>query len=116
MARRRRNRKHAYEQKTLREKKLDFRRHLRTYLVMSGFFLALNFLTLGGFWAIWPILGWGIGITMQALSLYGPLADPEDSHPSESVEDRTPLPDLQDERLDLPELDPQRPYRREDLV
>lgn len=104
-----------YEQKTLREKKIDFRRHLRTYLVMCGFFVLINLITLGSIgWAIWPILGWGIGVSMQALSLYGPLADPEDSHPREG-EQGTPLPDLEDERMELRELE-RRPYRDEDLV
>ncbi len=105
----------AYEQKTLREKQIDFRRHLRTYLVMCGFFLLLNLITyVGVLWAIWPILGWGIGITMQALSLYGPLADPDDAHPPEH-ERGTPLPDLE-ERMELREMDARRPYRDEDLV
>ncbi len=108
-------RKKQYEQKSLREKKIDFRRHLRTYLVMSAFFVILNIFTIGSIgWAIWPILGWGIGVAMQAMSLYGPLADPEDIHPKE--EDRgTPLPDLEDERMELKELE-RRPYRDEDLV
>ncbi len=105
----------AYEQKTLREKQIDFRRHLRTYLIMCAFFLLLNMITYVGIvWAIWPILGWGIGITMQALSLYGPLADPEDAHPREN-EGKVPLPDLE-ERMELRELEARRPYRDEDLV
>ncbi|THH40567.1 2TM domain-containing protein [Neolewinella litorea] len=107
--------KKRYELKTLREKKIDFRRHLRTYLVMCAFFIALNLLTIGSIgWAIWPILGWGIGVSMQAMSLYGPLADPEDVHPREE-QLGTPLPDLEDEALDLRELE-RRPYRDEDLV
>lgn len=122
-----RRRKPKYEEKTLREKKLDFRRHFRTYLVMSIFFVSLNIL--GGshqFWAIWPILGWGIGVAMQGLSLYGPLADPEDTHPEDQNADREflgPLPDITDEEvqrrkdeLELRELDSRRPYRDEDLV
>ena len=121
MSRRRKSEKHAYEQKTLREKKLDFRRHGRTYLVMCGFFLLLNLVTTGTIgWAIWPIMGWGIGVTLQALSLYGPLADPEDAHPTEQNSpprrEGTPLPDLEDEALDLRELEARRPYRDEDLV
>ena len=113
---RRKRRKQAYDQKTLREKKIDFRRHLRTYLVMSGFFVALNLLTSGTIgWAVWPILGWGIGVAMQAMSLYGPLADPEDAHPGEGDE-RQPLPDLEDEKMDLRELETRRTYRDEDLV
>jgi len=124
-----RKRKTKYEEKTLREKKLDFRRHFRTYLVMSIFFVALN--VFGGsnnFWAIWPILGWGIGVAMQGLSLYGPLADPEDAHPTERSTGRDdefsgPLPDITDEEvrrrkdeMELRELDTRRPYRDEDLV
>ncbi|WP_116126545.1 2TM domain-containing protein [Lewinella sp. IMCC34183] len=104
-----------YDRKTLPEKKLEFRRHLRTYLVMCGFFIMINLFTLGSIgWAIWPILGWGIGVVMQALSLYGPLADPEDAHPRESSRG-TPLPDLEDEPMELRELE-RRPYRDEDLV
>ena len=122
MARRKKDR---YEEKTLREKKIDFRRHLRTYLVMSAFFIILSNTT-GGNWAIWPILGWGIGVAMQALSLYGPLADPEDVHPSEeqSVESEFsgPLPDITEEEVrrhrderQLRQLEERR-YRDEDLV
>lgn len=111
----RRSKKQAYDEKTLAEKKLDFRRHLRTYLVMCVFFISINALSFdGGIWAVWPILGWGIGIVLQALSLYGPLADPEDSHPTKSTRG-TSLPDLE-ERMELRELDTQRPYRDEDLV
>jgi hypothetical protein len=117
----RRNRK--YEEKTLREKQIDFRRHLRTYLVMSAFFVLLNLITIGSLgWAIWPILGWGIGVAMQALSLYGPLADPEDAHPSEEQrrhdtgDPRAPRDAEPEERMELRELETRRPYRDEDLV
>ncbi len=122
---RRKARKQQYQDKSLREKKIDFRRHFRTYLVMSLFFIALNLL--GGshqFWAIWPILGWGIGVAMQGLSLYGPLADPEDIHPTEG-EFSGPLPEITEEDvrrrrerdlMELKELEENRPYRDEDLV
>lgn len=114
----RRNKKN-YDEKTLSEKKTDFRRHLRTYLVMSVFFVVLNiFSSPYSFWAIWPILGWGIGVAMQGLSLYGPLKDPEDVHPKHEDEYLS-LPDLDkhqgSQKLELPELEP-RPYRDEDLV
>jgi hypothetical protein len=123
---RRAARKRKYEEKTLREKKIDFKRHFRTYLVMSVFFLGLNtFGRTDSFWAIWPILGWGIGVAMQGLSLYGPLADPDDAHP-EDREFSGPLPDITDEdvrrrreerdRIELKELQDNRPYRDEDLV
>ena len=111
--------KNRYEEKTLAEKQLDFKRHLRTYLVMSAFFVILNSLTGGAFWAIWPILGWGIGVTMQGLSLYGPLRDPDEAHPGEG-ERLEPLPDLRDrptERVELKELQTNaKPYNDDDLV
>ncbi len=115
-----RSKKVRYEEKTLREKKIDFKRHLRTYLVMSVFFIVLDNVLPGSSWAIWPILGWGIGVAMQALSLYGPLKDPEDVHPEATTErDQDfsgPLPDLRDrEPMELKELET-RPYRDEDLV
>lgn len=114
-----RSKKVKYEEKTLREKKVDFKRHLRTYLVMSVFFVLLSTFT-GGGWAIWPIMGWGIGVAMQGLSLYGPLRDPDDAHPDtitkEDSEFSGPLPDIRErERMELKELD-RRPYRDEDLV
>lgn len=116
-----------YDQKSLREKKIDFRRHARTYLVMSGFFLVLNLFLSGTIgWAVWPIFGWGIGVTMQALSLYGPLADPDDAHPTEERRERKRdrRQSEHDERLELRDLDREAPpepaggrsYREEDLV
>lgn len=117
-----RKKKVRYEEKTLREKKIDFKRHFRTYLVMSLFFIALDVFTPGASWAVWPILGWGIGVAMQALSLYGPLKDPEDVHPegaSQRERDQEfsgPLPDIRErDRMELKELET-RPYRDEDLV
>ena len=118
----RKRKKHKYEEKTLREKKIDFKRHFRTYFVMSIFFIALNLITDGrSFWAIWPILGWGIGVAMQGLSLYGPLADPEDIHPKEEEELRDqdfsgPLPDLREQPEPQRRGGEDRPYREEDLV
>ena len=115
-----RKKKVRYEEKTLREKKIDFKRHFRTYLVMSVFFILLDSISPGGSWAIWPILGWGIGVAMQALSLYGPLKDPEDIHPgnptTEEQDFSGPLPDLREkDSMELKELET-RPYRDEDLV
>lgn len=47
--------------------------HLRTYLVVNTFLIGLN--VLGSpiteprhFWAIWPLLGWGLGLFFHARS------------------------------------------------
>ena len=44
-----------------------FRQQLRTYAVVNTFLLALNF-TLSGTitWAIYPLLGWGLGLLLPA--------------------------------------------------
>ena len=114
-----RKRKPKYEEKTLREKQIDFKRHLRTYLVMSVFFIALNMMGHGRItWAVWPILGWGIGVAMQALSLYGPLKDPDDVHPKEEdIEFSGPLPDIKEKQGKIPMKEyNDRGYSEEDLV
>lgn len=46
--------------------------HLLTYVVVNAFLLILNYLTSPGqYWVKWPIFGWGIGIVMHALSVFG---------------------------------------------
>ena len=120
----RRTRKKKFDEMTLPEKKREFKRHLRTYLTMSVFFVTLNAFT--GFgprgiytaWFIWPVLGWGIGVALQGLSLYGPLADDEDDHPLPE-EDRFDLD--RDRPRDRRTAEPLgrtdgRNYRDEDLV
>ena len=55
----------------VKEKK-KFYTHLSTYLVMSGFFFLLNFVTSpGNWWFYWPMLGWGIGVGIQYLKVFG---------------------------------------------
>ena len=106
-----------YEEKSLAEKQVDFSRHLRTYLVMSMFFFILNFTTGGAWWWYWPVLGWGIGVLLQGLSLYGPLRDPDHIHPPEQRDKLEPLPDLKDapRPLEMREIET-KPYREDDLV
>ena len=50
-----------------------FGRHLLTYLIVNGALVAMNLAAGGTFWAIWPILGWGLGLALQAArALPGP--------------------------------------------
>ncbi len=45
--------------------------HLMTYIVGCIFFIAINYIyTPNGHWAIFPILGWGIGILSHALRTF----------------------------------------------
>lgn len=57
-------------------KKSEFHSHLATYLVTCGFLLAINLITSPSYiWAIWPFLGWGIGVVFHGLEAYGVFAD-----------------------------------------
>jgi len=48
----------------------EFYNHLAIYLIFVVFFLALNYFTSGFFWAIFPILGWGLGILGHAANTF----------------------------------------------
>ena len=51
--------------------KLAFRSHLMAYVGVNGGLVALNLITSPDyFWAIWPMLGWGIGLGAHAMSVY----------------------------------------------
>ncbi len=50
----------------------SFYRHLSMWLVFSAFFLLLNVATdRNDFWAFWPIAGWGLGLVMHAIGVFG---------------------------------------------
>ncbi|MDT3739873.1 MAG: 2TM domain-containing protein [Candidatus Kapabacteria bacterium] len=57
----------------LTKKKSSFREHLTAYLIINGFLVGMNVLTTGGLnWAIFPILGWGIGLAFDYVESYHP--------------------------------------------
>ena len=45
--------------------------HLATYIAVMALFLLIDFLTGGGWWFYWPLLGWGIGIVAHGLTVFG---------------------------------------------
>lgn len=48
----------------------DFYMHLATFVIVNAFLIVLNLVTSpGDFWAIWPLLGWGIGLASHGLSV-----------------------------------------------
>ena len=66
------DKRHYYLAKKTVKKKSEFFKHLGSYFIMSGFFIVLNIITSPGvFWAIFPILGWGLGVMFHALSVWG---------------------------------------------
>ncbi|HXH60484.1 MAG TPA: 2TM domain-containing protein [Fimbriimonadaceae bacterium] len=45
----------------------EFREHLFAYFVVNGLLVLANLLTSNNVtWAVWPILGWGVGIAFHA--------------------------------------------------
>jgi hypothetical protein len=56
----------------LRNRKKKFYEHLRTYIIINSFLAGLNFFIGGGLWFIYPLLGWGIGLTFDAMSTFWP--------------------------------------------
>ncbi|HEX5261991.1 MAG TPA: 2TM domain-containing protein [Phenylobacterium sp.] len=51
--------------------KLGFKVHLMAYLVVNAGLVAMNLVSSPGyFWAIWPIIGWGLGLAAHGIAVY----------------------------------------------
>ncbi len=63
----------------------EFYGHLTTYVLVCGLLVVIDLLDsstaeefLGLNWAYWPIIGWGIAVTIHAVSVFLPLAGREE--------------------------------------
>lgn len=57
----------------IKRHRADFHNHLRTYVIVNGSLIMLNLVTTGFrgyFWALWPIMAWGIGLLFHASDTY----------------------------------------------
>lgn len=119
------------EARRLVKKKKAFYSHFSTYLVMGAFFFVLNMMTSPGqWWWYWPMLGWGIGVGIQYLSVFGLPGSGAGSSDWEAREiekemnkmqpDATPERLNLDDHLELKEVKKERAaepsYRKDDLV
>ena len=54
------------------KKRRDFRGHLLVYLLVNTFIVVIWAVTdaHGFFWPVFPIVGWGIGVVMNAWDVY----------------------------------------------
>jgi len=43
-----------------------FMSHLFPYILVNAFLFAINYLTGGPWWFVWPVLGWGLGLAFHA--------------------------------------------------
>ena len=55
------------------KKRRDFRVHLLVYVLVNTFIVVIWLLTgpSGFFWPVFPIVGWGIGVVMNAWDVFG---------------------------------------------
>ena len=54
------------------KREASFYRHLTSFVLVNAFLVALNLFTSPGhFWAIYPLLGWGIGLASDAFGTFG---------------------------------------------
>lgn len=70
---------HDYELARKRaKKKMDFFNHVLVYVVVNGFLFAINLFTSPGYlWAVWPLMGWGVGLALHGATIYLRSDDPE---------------------------------------
>ncbi|HYD97418.1 MAG TPA: 2TM domain-containing protein [Noviherbaspirillum sp.] len=53
------------------ERKVGFFIHLAVYLVVNAGLILFNLLAVPGkVWAVWPLLGWGIGLLFHGLAVF----------------------------------------------
>ncbi len=60
----------AARKRLVRKRRAEFYNHLRSYLIVNGALLLINFITSSDFWVVWPLLGWGIGLAFHASSTF----------------------------------------------
>jgi hypothetical protein len=57
----------------LARKRVDFRKHLITYLIINGLLWAIWFVTGAKYpWPVWPTAGWGIGLIFHYIFEFNP--------------------------------------------
>jgi hypothetical protein len=92
--------------------KTDFYKQLRIYLTWCVLFFVINKVTSPNVnWFIWPIMGWGIAIFIQAIRVFFPVGD-------EKVKTTSPLPSGKNDKDDFLVLKPlqQKNWKEEDIV
>jgi 2TM domain len=44
--------------------------HLGVYVVVNAILIAINASSPGGWWAQWPLIGWGIGLVCHGVTVF----------------------------------------------
>lgn len=53
-------------------RKEKFFEHFRSYLIVNGVLMVVALLSGSGFWFLWPLLGWGVGLAFDASEAFWP--------------------------------------------
>lgn len=56
-------------------KKRKLLKHVGVFALVNAFLVAINLLSGGPLWFFWPLLGWGLGVALQALPVLFPTLD-----------------------------------------
>ena len=74
--------------KSMAKHRAEFKQHLMVYVVVMCGLTAINAITSRVYWwVVWPALGWGIGIALHGLTVYGRLGDTLEEY--DKIIDRT---------------------------
>ena len=53
------------------QQRKEFKSHLFAFMAINGFLVLLNLVVSPGyFWAIYPMLGWGLGLLLHGIKVY----------------------------------------------
>jgi len=59
------------EQMSHSQQRKEFKSHLFAFMAINGFLVILNLgVSPGYFWAIYPMLGWGLGLLFHGIKVY----------------------------------------------
>ncbi|MFN9616840.1 MAG: 2TM domain-containing protein [Dolichospermum sp.] len=59
------------EQMSHSQQRKEFKSHLFAFMAINGFLVLLNLgVSPGYFWAIYPMLGWGLGLLLHGIKVY----------------------------------------------
>lgn len=72
--------KNTFRKANMKAKKLrEFYAHLRTYLIVNSLFFIINWIDGSGeWWVLYPVIGWGFCLTIQAIEAFSPFKDYDD--------------------------------------
>ena len=72
--------KNSFQKANLKAKKLrEFYAHLRTYVIVNSLFFIIDWISSPEeWWVLYPIIGWGFCLTIQAIDTLIPFKDFDD--------------------------------------